>query len=297
MRALTEAFPEIDADTDEAEALGASLRTQLLENPDLDASFRRLLEQTLEPGRLADRIAAVLDGPPETRVRVLLEGSVPKRLRLVLELFAKAKSAAEMREKIDSEVRRELGKNQRDAVLREQLRAIQKQLGGKDGDADPLREKLEALELPDEVREQVDRELDRLGAGSGPDANITRKYLELVAELPWNERAPASDDLGAVEQILEDDHEGLEEPKKRILEHMAVLKLSGKARGTILCLVGPPGVGKTSLAQSVARATGRPLSARERSAACATRPRSAVIGAPTWARSPVASSRRCARRR
>ncbi|MFK7987930.1 MAG: endopeptidase La [Sandaracinaceae bacterium] len=253
---------EVDVASEEAEALAASLRDQLLEaSAEDDRAFRGLLQETKSPGRLADRLAGAVDGPPELRVSVLLELNVPSRLRLAMELFSKARASAKMRETIDSEVRRNLGKQQKEAVLREQLKAIRKELGQDGGDGDVLHQKLESMELPEEVREQVDRELERLGSmnAQSPDAGLTRKYLELVAELPWNERAPASDDLNAVEAVLEDEHYGLSDVKRRILEHMAVLRLTGRARGTILCLVGPPGVGKTSLAQSVASATGRPL--------------------------------------
>jgi ATP-dependent Lon protease len=262
LSAFVEPLAEIDADSEEAQILARSLREQLLSDESLgDKSLRLVLEQTEEPGRLADRLAVMIDTSHDGAVDVLCEIDVVARLRLVLDLVAKARASSELRDSIDSEVRQQLGKNQKEAVLREQLRAIQKQLGDKGDELDALRQRLEAVGLPEEAREHVERELSRLesmGAQS-PDANLTRKYLELIAELPWSERAPASDDLTAVEQVLEDDHFGLEEPKRRILEHMAVLKLSGRARGPILCLVGPPGVGKTSLAQSVAKATGRPL--------------------------------------
>ena len=262
LSARTAPLPELGGNSDESVALADSLRQQLLDAPDFgDASMRRTLEQTKDPSRVADRIAASIDAPADARVAVLLETDVAARLRRVIELLATARSAADVREKIDSEVRRELNKSQRDAVLRQRLEAIRKELGQGGEGENPLRSKLEALDLPPETREQVDKELDRyegMGANS-PDANLTRRYLELISELPWNDSAPATDDLIAVEQILEDEHEGLEEAKRRILEHMAVLKLSGTARGTILCLVGPPGVGKTSLAQSVASATNRPL--------------------------------------
>ena len=261
LRVHAEPLAELDADAPEAEALARSLRDRLLEMNMGDRAFKALLDGEKDPSRFADRLAVMIDAAGEGRIDVLLELDVVERLRLVVDLVAKARAAAELRESIDSEVRQSLGKNQKEAVLREQLKAIQKQLGGGDEDLDPLREKLESLSVPDEVREQIDRELKRFESmgQQSPDAQLTRKYLELVAELPWDERAPASDDLTAVETVLEEDHEHLDEPKKRILEHMAVLKVSGSARGTILCLVGPPGVGKTSLAQSVARATGRPL--------------------------------------
>ncbi len=254
--------PDERADEDEARLLADALRGQLLgDTATGDRSFRQLLDETREPGLLADRLAVGVDAPVDVRVELLHELDVPTRLRAVAAQVARARAKAALRESIDGEVRRELGKSQKEAVLREQLKAIKKQLGDDSDSVDPLRQKLAALELPDEAREQIDRELDRLESmnAQSPDAQLTRRYLELVAELPWSERAPASDDLAAVERVLEDEHEGLDEPKKRILEHMAVMKLSGTARGTILCLVGPPGVGKTSLAQSVANATGRPL--------------------------------------
>ncbi len=270
LRVRAEPVAELHGDTAEASLLAESLRRQLLvEQGASDRAFSQMLEQTTEPGRLADRLAVWIDAPHEIRLEILHELDVPRRLRAVIELVGKAKASAELRESIESEVRRELGKSQKEVVLREQLKAIKKQLGEGDDDVAPLRAKLEEAGLPEDAREHVERELSRLESmgPNTPDAHITRKYLELIADLPWQKRADASDDLAAVERVLEDDHEGLEEPKRRILEHMAVLKLKGSlrggateaSRGTILCLVGPPGVGKTSIAQSVARATGRPL--------------------------------------
>jgi ATP-dependent Lon protease len=192
---------------------------------------------------------------------VLLETDHTARVRLVSQLLTEARAQAEMRQKIDSEVRKEIGKSQKEAMLRQQLRAIQKELGEEDDGKDKLREKLDKLELSEEVRQVVDRELRRLDQ-VGPnqaEGNVIRTYLEWIADLPWEARAEVKSDLSAVEDKLESDHYGLADVKRRILEHMAVLKLNGSARGTILCLVGPPGVGKTSLAQSVADATGRPL--------------------------------------
>ncbi len=254
------ALREFNADNQEATMLADSLRRQLVTEHELgDRAFAQMVQQTVDPGRLADRLAVWVDAPHESRVEILLELDVVVRLRKVVELLGRARAASELRQSIDSEVRRELGKSQKEVVLREQLRAIKKELGDED-ELSPLRKKLEEADLPLDAREHVDRELSRLETmGPTPDAHIARKYLELISELPWNKRAPVSEDLGVVEQVLADDHEGLEEPKRRILEHMAVLKLKGSARGTILCLVGPPGVGKTSIAQSVARATGRPL--------------------------------------
>ncbi len=245
----------------EADELSASLKRHLRDLAPSDQSLHQMLGETREAGLLADRVAGWLDLEDARKVAVLVELDETARLRLVSQLLAEARAKAEMRQKIDSEVRKELGKNQKEAMLRQQLRAIQKELGEEDDGKDKLRTKLTNAELPEEVREVVDRELRRLEQ-VGPnqaEANVIRTYLEWIADLPWMVRAEAKTDLVAVEEKLEADHFGLDDVKRRILEHMAVLKLNGTARGTILCLVGPPGVGKTSLAQSVADATGRPL--------------------------------------
>ena len=155
------------------------------------------------------------------------------------------------------------GKGQREAILREQLRAIQRELGddGQAGGIGKLKDRLEKAGLPEEAREAADREMQRLEGMSAqaPEANVIRTWLELIADLPWSAKAEVKDDPDAVARKLDEDHHGLADVKKRILEHMAVLKLTGRSRGTILCLVGPPGVGKTSLGQSIADATARPL--------------------------------------
>jgi ATP-dependent Lon protease len=178
-------------------------------------------------------------------------------------LLAEAKALAETKQKIDADVRQEIGRGQREAILREQLKAIHRELGdGKeDGDLAALRAKLEKAGLSEEARTVADRELGRLEALNPQQAeyNVIRTYLEWIADLPWSAKADVKHDLVAIAEKLDADHFGLDDVKKRILEHMAVLKLTGQARGSILCLVGPPGVGKTSLGQSVADATGRPL--------------------------------------
>ncbi len=215
------------------------------------------------PGPLADRIAAGLGLATDKEVEVLSTLDVAERLRLVARLLAEAKAMTEVKKRIESDVRQQLGKGQREALLREQLKAIQRELGA-DGPGDELgnlRSRLDAAALPDEVRKVADRELRKLET-AGPnqlEGSIIRNYLEWIADLPWSKKAEASDDLEAVARKLDADHFGLEEVKKRILEHMAVLKLSGQQRGTILCLAGPPGVGKTSLGQSIADASGRPF--------------------------------------
>ncbi len=214
------------------------------------------------PGRFADRVASALELPPEKAMTVLAMSDVIERLRLVTSLVGEALAVREVRQKIDDEVRKELSKNQREAVLREQLKAIKRELGDDAAEqTDNLREKIEAADLPDEVRQVAERELRRLD-GMNPaqaEANVIRTYLEWIADLPWRVRVEVKDDIGAVSDKLDADHFGLKDPKQRILEHLAVLKVAKNPRGTILCLVGPPGVGKTSLGQSIADATGRPV--------------------------------------
>jgi ATP-dependent Lon protease len=262
LRAEVEELEETGGEGPESEALAESLRGLIGDLTGNDASVRSALEAAGSPGELADIVAGFVDVPPERKVPILCELNVPTRLRYVADLLKEARVRAELRQKVDTEVRSQFSKNQREAVLREQLKAIRRELGeGGDGDDDPLRKKLEEKDFPEEVQKAVDRELKRLDSigGQQAEAHVIRTYLEWIADLPWTERALARDDLDQIGEALEADHYGLEEVKRRVLEHMAVLKLSSSKQATILCLVGPPGVGKTSLAQSVADATGRPL--------------------------------------
>jgi len=216
-----------------------------------------------EPGLFADRIAALLDLPLQQEIELLGEPDVATRIRLLVKRIGESKAKAEIRAKIEGEVKKELGKNQREAVLREHMKAIRRELGGDgdDGDVEALRKRLDEANLPEEARKTVDRELRRLESmgNGGAEVHVIRNYLELIADLPWDKRSGSEIDLDKIAAQLESDHYGLEDIKKRILEHVAVLKLSGNTKGTLLCFVGPPGVGKTSLGQSIADATGRPF--------------------------------------
>ena len=266
-----EVLPDLIDDPAEARLLAESLGTQVREQlqevaPDVVASFGQWIEmlgRADEPGLLADRVAAALGLDTEKEVQVLLTREASERLRLVTRLLVEARTMAELRKKIESEVRKGLSSGQREVLLRQQLRAIQKELGEepKSDDLAGLRERLDRAELPEEVRAVADRELRRIEGMQSAQAeyNVIRTYLEWIADLPWSVRAEAEIDLNAVAAKLDADHFGLDEVKKRILEHMAVLKVSGNSRATILCLAGPPGVGKTSLGQSIADATGRPF--------------------------------------
>jgi ATP-dependent Lon protease len=251
-------------DTGDARLLADSLRERVQELAGSGGgALAQVAMSAAEPGLFADQVASTLGLGTEKELTVLRETDVPARLRLVAKLLTEAKAFAEAKQKIDADVRQEIGKGQREAILREQLKAIHRELGeGKeDGDLAALRARLDKAGLSEEARGVADRELARLEALNPQQAeyNVIRTYLEWIADMPWSAKADVKDDLVAMAEKLDADHFGLDDVKKRILEHMAVLKLTGQARGSILCLVGPPGVGKTSLGQSVADATGRPL--------------------------------------
>ncbi len=212
------------------------------------------------PGNLADFITANLGFKPEERVAVLAAADITERLRLVHAYLAREVQVAEVGHKIRAQVQGEMDRRQREYILREQLAAIQRELGEEEHpELAELRRKLEAAGLPPEARAEADRELERLKliSQASPEYQVTRTYLEWLAELPWDRSTEEHIDLAEAERILDADHYGLERVKQRILDYLAVRKLRRDTRGPILCFVGPPGVGKTSLGQSIARATGR----------------------------------------
>ncbi len=257
-------LPDLDGDVAESIVLAEALKERVAELAANGGSLAQIARSDADPGTFADQVAGALGLPTEQEVRVLAEVNVPARLRMVAELLTTAKEASEVKRKIESEVRKELGKGQREAILREQMRAIQKELGDDDKRVDELsalKKKLDEVGLSEEARTVADRELRRLEGMNAQSAEhgVVRNYLELIAELPWSKRADAKVELDAVAKKLDEDHFGLVDVKKRVLEHMAVMELAGKTRASILCLAGPPGVGKTSLGQSIADATGRPL--------------------------------------
>ncbi|MFO0627287.1 MAG: endopeptidase La [Polyangiales bacterium] len=257
-------FADVSEDPAREEALAQALREHVREAAGRTGGALASLElEGLPPGRVADLVAANLGITPDKELQVLRERDVAARLELVTSLVTETRTVADLRAKVESDVRKEVSKNQRDALIREQIRSLKKELGEEDKDDElaSLRKRLDDAGLTPEARTVADRELRRLEGMNAQqaEANVIRGYLEWIAELPWTKRAEAKDDLNAVTAKLDEDHTGLDDVKKRILEHMAVLKLAPDARGTILCLVGPPGVGKTSIAQSIADATGRPF--------------------------------------
>ncbi len=246
----------------EAQFLADSLKTRIGQADNQLATRLGQTPPNETPGRFADRVASALELPPEKAMTVLSQPDVIERLRLVTQLVGEALAVREVRQKIDDEVRKELNKNQREAVLREQMRAIKRELGEDQAEqVDNLRERIAKADLPEDVRTVAERELRRLEGmnAAQAEANVIRTYLEWIADTPWRVRVEVKDDIQAVEDKLDADHFGLKDPKRRILEHLAVLKVAKNPRGTILCLVGPPGVGKTSIGQSIADATGRPF--------------------------------------
>jgi ATP-dependent Lon protease len=225
----------------------------------------QMLAQITEPGLLADLVAGYLDAPVAERQGLLEALAIEDRLRRVLILVQRQIDVLSAQESIQSKVKEELGERQREVYLREQLRAIQKELGEGEGAADEalqeLKAKLDKLPLPDEARREVDREwgrLSRIGRES-VESQVIRTYLETIAELPWGARTEEHLDIQQAAKILDEDHHGLRDVKDRVLEFLAVHQLAqAKARkGRILLFAGPPGVGKTSIAKSIARAMGR----------------------------------------
>ena len=237
---------------------------------------QQVLQGVSDPGALADLVAGHLDIQSTERQQLLETLAVEDRLRRVLVHVQRQIAVLDAQEDIKSQVQEELGERQREMLLREQMKAIRKELGEEEeaAESDDLRKRLEALELPEAARKEVDRELTRLerAGRESMEAQVIRTYLETVAELPWNKRADESLDLKRAAEILEEDHYGLQDVKDQVLEFLAVRQLRQRqpkteapgneddraARAPTLLFVGPPGVGKTSIAKSIARAMGRP---------------------------------------
>ena len=215
-----------------------------------------------EPGLLADMVAYSPDMTTVQRQELLETIDAVERLRLVSVFLARQIEILELKGKIQSEVKSEMDKTQREYILREQLKAIQRELGEDDpqqAEINELREKIEAAGMPDEVKTRAIKEIDRMSRipSASPEVGVIRTYVDWLISLPWNVATDDRLDIKEAAKILDEDHHGLEKVKERILEYLAVRALASTIRSPILCFVGPPGVGKTSLGRSVARAMGR----------------------------------------
>jgi ATP-dependent Lon protease len=215
-----------------------------------------------DPGRLADTIVAHLGIKLEDRQNLLETFNAAERLEKVLGHMRAEIEILEVERRIRSRVKKQMERSQKEYYLNEQMRAIQKELGEKDefkNEIQEIEEKIKQKKLSSEAREKIDKELKKLKMMSpmSAEATVVRNYIDWILSLPWNEFTDDKLDITEAERVLEEDHYGLEKVKERILEYLAVQSLVGKIKGPILCLVGPPGVGKTSLGRSIARATGR----------------------------------------
>ncbi|NLY42514.1 MAG: endopeptidase La [Clostridiaceae bacterium] len=215
-----------------------------------------------DAGQLADVIAANIVLKQEDKQEILNEFDAKKRLERVIVILSREIEILEIEKSISAKVKKQIDKNQREYYLREQLKAIQSELGDKDGiaaEVEEYRNKIANAGLPEDVEKKALKELDRLSKmpqGSA-EGSVVRNYLDWILDLPWNKTTEESFDIKKAEEILEAEHYGLEKVKERILEYIAIKKMSNSMRGPILCLVGPPGVGKTSIAKSIAKALNR----------------------------------------
>lgn len=215
-----------------------------------------------EPGRMADIIASHIELKLEDKQVLLETFDAKERIRKLNDMIIREIEILNIEHDITSKVKSQINKNQREYYLREQMRAIQEELGGTEDIEDEVagfKEALEALELEEKTRDKIEKELNRFSKmqPASAEATVSRNYIETILALPWNKESEDNIDLNKAEEILNEDHYGLEKVKERVLEYLAVMQLSEGLKGPILCLVGPPGVGKTSIAKSVARSIGR----------------------------------------
>jgi ATP-dependent Lon protease len=234
--------------------------------PNVPDQIRTVLMNITEPGNLADFLAANLSLEVAEKQDLLEELNVPKRVRAVHRHVSRELELAQIQQKIQHDVQSSIGDSQRRFFLREQIKAIQRELG-EEGDGasqavDRLRQRLKEADPPEKVMQEAQRELNRLESipAASPEYSVILTYLELVADLPWRKASEDKLDLDRAREILDRDHFDLDKVKRRLIEYLAVRKLNPEGRGPILCLVGPPGVGKTSLGQSIADALGRQFS-------------------------------------
>ncbi len=261
-----EEAPEVVERNTEVEALTREVRTTFENYVKLKKKIPPEMVMSVssidDPGRLADTIVAHLGIKIEDRQNLLETFNAAERLEKVLGHMRAEIEILEVERRIRSRVKKQMERSQKEYYLNEQMRAIQKELGEKDefkNEIQEIEEKLKQKKLSAEAKDKVEKELKKLKMMSpmSAEATVVRNYIDWILSLPWNELTDDKLDINEAEKVLEEDHYGLEKVKERILEYLAVQSLVGKIKGPILCLVGPPGVGKTSLGRSIARATGR----------------------------------------
>jgi ATP-dependent Lon protease len=231
-------------------------------SPGLQPEIASMARSIKEAGTLADMITSSINSTTEEKQKVLETLDIKERLKEVTRLTNYQVEIVELGSKIQTQVKGDMDKRQREYYLRQQLKAIQDELGEKEEgsvEVEEYRAKIEEKNLPEEAKKEAERELDRLSKmhPSSAEYTVVSTYLDWITTLPWNETTQDNLDIKKAEKILDEDHYGLEKPKKRIIEYLAVRKLKPESKGPILCLAGPPGTGKTSLGQSIAKALGR----------------------------------------
>ncbi|MSO41124.1 MAG: endopeptidase La [Solirubrobacterales bacterium] len=266
LAARIEPMPDVLVPSPELEALTRNVQrtfSEIIEQiPYLPEELQLAVANMDDPAALGHLIAGALRIPGEEKQGLLEEVDVSKRLRRLSEILARELEVVRLGTKIQSEVESEMDKNQREYFLRQQLKAIQEELGEGDeqqAELKELREQIEAAELPEDARKQAERELGRLDKlpSAAAEYGVIRTYLEWLVELPWSKQTEDNLEIAHARKVLDEDHYDLEKVKDRILEYLAVRKLNPSSPGPILCFVGPPGVGKTSLGRSISRALGR----------------------------------------
>jgi ATP-dependent Lon protease len=269
LQARVEVLPDlVISNNDEVEALKRNVQGMIQQAlallPQVPPEIRMAVMSANDPVQIAYFLGSVMTLGVEQEQKMLEANTVDELLQLAHAALAHELEIMQIRSKIATEAQGEMDKAQRDYILRQQLKAIQKELGeddegGEKAEAAQLRERLETADLPEEVMKEAERELRRMEKlpQAAPDYHVIRTYLEYVLELPWKKESEDKLDLKEARRILDEDHYGLEDIKERILEFLAVIKLKPGTKSPILCFVGPPGVGKTSLGKSIARSLGR----------------------------------------
>ncbi|MDR0503650.1 MAG: endopeptidase La [Treponema sp.] len=265
--AAVDYLEEEEDNTNEVKALTRALISEMKQisenNPLFSEEMRLNMINIDHPGKIADFIASILNIDKTEQQKILEVLNVRKRMEQVLVFIKKEQELLRIQKRIQREINEKIEKSQRDYFLKEELKAIKAELGmttdAKSTDYQRFKDKFEAFKFEGEVREVVDQEMEKfsLMEPNSAEFTVTRNYLDAIAALPWNEPAPEIFDLKNAEGILEADHYGLKDVKTRIVEYLAVRKLRKDTKGSIVCLVGPPGVGKTSLGKSIARALGK----------------------------------------